>query len=63
MENVLGRIWKRFRYKGDPKRKEEVERLLSDLRIDRKAMYLVLNNFEINQDFLEDLRKQYPDVP
>lgn len=55
-------ILRRFSYKGKEERLPEIEAAINKMKITRRDMYLILKYFELNQDVIESLEQQYPDV-
>lgn len=54
--------WRRFIYKGSKEQLPNVEAALKENKITRRDMYLILKYFEINQEGIEFLEQQFPDV-
>jgi len=53
---------RRFICKGEKERLPQIEAALEKKNMDRRTMYLILKYFEINPDYEETLKREFPDV-
>lgn len=54
--------YRRFVYKGTKEQLSKVEAALTEAKVSRKTVYLILKYFEINPDLIEVLEEEFPDV-